>query len=104
MPAVALERSVTLLLLRAVCFFLLFIYFVDLFCLVRVLNIKSFKSESSFPEDWLPKWCCLRCVSVMVVAQHHHMWPLCVKLHNDKERPPPQQEHYVSVEPALFPV
>lgn len=52
--------------------------FVDLLCLVRVLNIKSFKSESSFPKDWLTMQCRLRCVSVMVVAQHHHVWPLCV--------------------------
>lgn len=56
MPAVALERSVTLLLLRAVCFIL---FFVDLLCLVRVLNIKSFKFESSFPKDWLTMQCCL---------------------------------------------
>lgn len=73
MPAVALERSVTLLLLRAVCF-----YFVDLLCLVCVLNIRSFKSESSFRKDWLIMQCCRGCVSVMVVAQHHHMWRLCV--------------------------
>lgn len=73
MPAVALERSVTLLLLRAVCF-----SFVDLLCLVCVLNIKSFKSESSFLKDWLIMQCCLGCVSVMVVAQHHRVWRLCV--------------------------
>lgn len=75
MLAVALERSVTLLLLREVC---LFYFFVALLCLVCVLNIKSFKSESSFLKDWLIMQCCLGCVSVMVVAQHHHVWPLCV--------------------------
>lgn len=74
MLAVALERSVTLLLLRAVCLF----FFVALLCLVCVLNIKSFKSESSFLKDWLIMQCCLGCVSVMVVAQHHHVWRLCV--------------------------
>lgn len=71
MPAVALERSVTLLLLRAVWVF--FFFFVDLLCLVCVLNIKSFKSESTFLKDWLIMQCCLGCVSVMVVAQHHHV-------------------------------
>lgn len=55
-----------------------FFIFVDLLCLVCVLNIKSFKSESSFLKDWLIMQCCLGCVSVMVVAQHHHVWRLCV--------------------------
>lgn len=73
------ERIVTLLSLCAVfCRFAM-----PCMCALHIIIIVWELLFSLLVGDWLIIQCCLWCMSVMVVAQHHHMWPFYVIYHLD---------------------